>query len=437
MNIKLTVYLTAVLAAAIIVAVFVINPRNKRIAGEKITEKRVFNTDIGNVNNVEIRNAHGDFVLQQSGPGKWEITSPVHTNADNATAYAIVDGIKSLNYENEIGKGSLSAFGLSPASITATVTSSSNQVYRLEIGTTTPVGQYYYARADNGHKGIFTIAGWFKNKLDDDLFQLRDKNILSLSADSITAISITKDSRPVYTLRESHNVWAFTKPSYDRIQPSIMDNMLSKLHSLSAVNIIDNPSDVKSMGLEKPSEVISIVFMDNRHNSIKIGKNTGQGKVYASVSGQGPVYIIKKDELAIFNNPVHAAIDNRLLIQDKWAVSSIMITKNGRTVILNRKSYNEWYKNGSRFTNSTYIDKFLDKLASLNAAKFVDNTGLFKRSAITFTVTGTTRPTMTTVSIGNKNGNTVYAKTSIDPRLAVLNAVDVNALETYASKIYQ
>lgn len=436
MNIKLTVYLTVVLAIAIAAVVFVMNPRNKRMARERIEEKKVFAADIGPVTGLEIQNARGSVVLKQSTPGTWTITSPVHARADVSAVNAIVDGIKSLTYQKEIGKGGLSAYGLSPASITATVTSSARQVYKLEIGGAAPVGSSYYATAGNGHAGVFTLAGWMRNRLDEDLFQLRDKNLLAVPRSSIASITFTRDARTVYTIRKHDGQWVFEKPAYNRVRPSSMDDMLFKLTGLAATTIIDDPSGLKNTGLEKPAAVISIVLMDNGRDSILIGRNAGKNSIYARVAGQKPVYVVRKDAFSPFTGAMKNMIDDRLLAQRSWDVSSIIVAGEGKRAVFSKKNGRDWYKNGSRFTGTAFIDGFLGKLLSLRAAKFVREPGLFRKTAVTFTVTGTTQPTSTTVLLGNKSGNSVYAKTSLDPRLAVLPAADVRALESSLGRIY-
>jgi len=437
MNIKLTVYLTILLAIGIILVIFVVNPGSKQtIMGKQIKGKRVFNMSGGSIKKIEMRNNHGNFIIRRNKHGGWSIISPVIANADKAIVSTIINGVKTLNYERQIGSGTLSAFGLSPASITATVTLSDKRFYRLEIGGRTPVGQYYYAKAGNGTPGIFTITNWIRNRLNDSLFQIRDKSVISLSRNNITSISFVKNSRPIYILKKSNGVWAFEKPSYNRIKVPVINGMLFRLTNLTADNIIDNISNLKNMGLEKPSEIISIGMRNNKLYNIKIGKDAGRNKAYATVTGQKPVYVINKTILPVFDKSPDNMIDNRLLIQSKWAVSSIEIILNGKAVMLTKKSYGKWYKNGVKFTDTGSINKLFDSLTSINAEKFISSTGALKHAALTFTIIGTMPPTTTTLSFGSGKDKVVYAKTSIDPRVAVLNAGAVDALKTYVKRIY-
>jgi hypothetical protein len=305
MNIKLTVYLTAILAVAIVVVVFVINPKNiNNIAGH-VEVKRVFNINtLGNISSIDIQNENGEFALDKKAPGKWVITSPVDTDADISVVQTILSAFETLNYEKKIGKGALSAFGLSPAGITATVASSDNNVYSLKIGDAAPLGQYYYAMAGNGIPDIFTVTGWLRKQLDCTLFQLRNKSLVKFSQDDMASISFTKDSKPVYTLKKEKDGWTFTKPSLHRLKTSVFHDMAFQLTTMNATDIIDGAADLKQMGLEKPLGVISIVLMDNKRYSIKIGKNAGDNGIYAMVAGSPVVYVINKAVITVFETPI-------------------------------------------------------------------------------------------------------------------------------------
>jgi len=435
MNIKLTVYLTLILAIAIIAVVFVINPKHN--AEKKMEDKRVFHIKSGSISKIEINNKNGQFSIIKSPTNEWEITNPVNTEADTNTVNSIISSMDTLNYEKIIGNGNLTAFGLSPASITATVTSSDNKTYTIRIGSATPIGAYYYAMANNGISGVFTINEWLKKQLDTNLFQLRNKKLLNLSQNDLVAISFTKNSKPVYTLKKEDDLWIFTKPAYNRLKTDILNDITFRLTDLNATNILDNVTDLKSLGLEKPSEVISISLMNNRQYTIKLGNSMDQNSIYAIVTGKKPVYVINKSLLTVFDKPINEMIDKRLLVGDRFAISSIEISSKGKKVILTKKAYNQWEKNGSPFTNVSYINNLLDSLTSLKAENFIYNTSVFKMPAYTFTVTSTVAPTSTTISITEPDKKPIYAKTSIDPRLAVLNSEEISTLEKSIKEIYQ
>jgi hypothetical protein len=97
MNIKLTVYLTLILAIAIIAVVFVINPKHN--AEKKMEDKRVFHIKSGNISKIEINNKNGQFSIIKSPTNEWEITNPVNTEADTNTVNSIISSMDTLNYE--------------------------------------------------------------------------------------------------------------------------------------------------------------------------------------------------------------------------------------------------------------------------------------------------------------------------------------------------
>ncbi len=310
MNIKLTVYLTAVLALAIVVVVFVINPRHK--AAEELHVRKVFNIkNIGNVNELDIHNKNGDFVIKKDTKGNWLISSPVATGADKTVISTLLNSFETLQYKKMIGNETSTAFGLSPASITATVILPSKQIYGLQIGSVTPLGQYYYAEDKNGIPGIFTIPGWLRGQLDSTLFQFRDKRLIRLTQNDIASISFTKDSKAVYTLKREKNTWVFMKPSYNKLKISVLNSMLFRLANMNATNIIDDLTDLKGVGLEKPLEVISIILMNNKKYNIEIGKNADQNSVYAMVVGRPEIYVIDKSIPALFEMPIKNMYQNK------------------------------------------------------------------------------------------------------------------------------
>ncbi len=437
MNFKLTLYLTALLAAALVLVLFVVKPRNStRITKEQIEAKQVFKMGDARLARMSIENGYGSFVLRQSAPGLWTIVSPVHTGVDTSVVNGIADGIRKLDYATDIGEGSLSAFGLSPASITATVVSSDNKAYTVEIGSKTPVGEDYYARAVNGRKDIFTITAWIRNQLDSTLYHLRNKDVLSVPRNAIAGMSFSKEHRPIYTLRQNNGVWYFTKPAYNRLRTTFLNDMLFKLTSLRATNIIDDARGLQGTGLKRPSAIIGMETTDNRHYDVKIGKEADPNDVYAAVSGQTPVYVVNRGILSTFDRSVSSMVDDKLLIQSKWSISSVEIVWHGKTVTLSRKGYAAWLKDGAPFTNTAGVNNMINTLTSVGASRFVAKAPP-ENAAITFTVVGTMLPTTTTISIGGRNNVTIYARTSIDPRVAVLGIEAFDALESGIKKIYQ
>ena len=303
MNIKLTVYLTAVLALAIIAAVFVINPRQK--ASERLLMKNVFTIPGGSdAGRIEIQNKNGDFVLKKNAQGLWIIVSPINTGADEAAVKNLLGAFETLRYVKKIGAGALSEFGLSPASITATVTMQGDRAYGLRIGSAAPLGENYYAMASGGIPGIFTVSGWTRKQLDSTLFELRSKSLITLKQSDIASVSFTRDSKPVYTLQKAKGVWTMTRPSRHAVKASLVNDMLFRLATIKANAILDDAQNLKSMGLEKPLEVISIVRMDNKRYSITIGRTADNESVYAMVAGRPEVYSISKSVPLIFETPV-------------------------------------------------------------------------------------------------------------------------------------
>ncbi len=435
MNIKLTLYLTAVLALAIVAVVFVVNPRQKSIEHKEAGAKMVFHVRAADITGMTIRNKNGSFVLHKGTDGGWRIASPVTTSADTAVVAPIASSLAALKYEKMIGALDPAAFGLIPARITATVTTASRATYTLRIGTPAPIGYYRYAEATNGTPGIFTVSDALRQQLDDTLFQLRDKGMLRLDRSDIAAVAFTERARPVFTLARQKGTWVFTRPSYNRVKASVINDMMLRLANMEATDIMDGKQNMKRMGLEKPSKVISIRLMNNKLYTVAIGNDAGSNGVYATVSGRGPVYVTNAASVSAFTGPVADMIDHGLLSQNRYAVSSVKVTMGKKTALLTKKSYNVWDRNGAAFTDVTDVNNLLDALTSLRARRFVRSRGTLRHAPVTLTVVGTGSPTTTTISIGGRADGIVYARTSIDPRLAELKPADAAAVETSARNV--
>ncbi|MCL4477911.1 MAG: DUF4340 domain-containing protein [Deltaproteobacteria bacterium] len=434
MNYKLTIILAGILVI-LIAGILIVRHGKVGIYGTVLKEKRVFNIINGDISRIDLSNKNGNFVIKKDTSGKWIITHPIKTNVDTSTLNTFISVIQNLNYERNIGTGSLTSFGLSPASITATVTSSDKKTYKLEIGNKTPINQDYYAMAYNGSKGIFTITKWVRDNMDKNLFDLRNKYVVKVGWNDVKSITFKKKGITAYSLAKNDNVWSFKKPSYNRIKNSIMNNMIFELANLKASNIIDNFTDIAKLGLERPLENIIITTMNNKQYDIKIGNSVNNNE-YAMLNDQKQhVYVILKSVLSAFDKPIGQMIDKKLLTQNQWNISSIMFVNNGSAVILKKNAKAQWDKNGTLYTKVSYVNKLIHDLTSLNATGFIGNTDLLKEPALTFTITSATAPTMTTISFGNYNSRVVYAKTSIDPRLAELPVLAVRSLEADVKSI--
>jgi len=369
-------------------------------------------------------------VLAKNNSGSWQITEPSELNADQSTVSGAVSTLSSLNSERLVDEkaSNLKQFGLDQPSLEVDVTEKDNKGQKLLIGDDTPTGNAVYAMRA-GDPRVFTIATYTKSSIDKSLNDLRDRRLLTISADKISRLDLTRKNQTIEFCRDK-NEWQIIKPQPLRAENTQVEELVTKL--------TDARMDLT--GSDKDTKDAASAFA--RATPIAVAKITDQsGSQELQVRKEKDTYYAKSslvDGVYKVDSSLGQAVDkgledfrNKKLFDLGFSEPSKVEMHDGSKSYFLTKGGPDWWSNGVKMDPGA-VESYISNLRDLAASKFVQ-TG-FTNPTIQISVTSEDGKRTEKVSIA-KSGSNYIAKHESDPTFYVLDAGSVNGLLKSAEDI--
>ena len=138
------------------------------------------------------KNGEETVGLTKDSSGKWQIISPQPFRADQDAVTGILATLSDLNGDRLIAanaSNNLNEYGLAHPSTEADITSKDGKTQKLLIGDNLPAGGGSYA-AIAGEPRVFSVASYNASAIDKNASDLRDKRLLTVSADKVSRVEL-------------------------------------------------------------------------------------------------------------------------------------------------------------------------------------------------------------------------------------------------------
>ena len=176
-----------------------------------------------------------ELVIKQKEPvtlkktdGKWQITEPKSYAADQEAVAGILSTLSGLNADRivEDKASDRKQYGLDPAQVELDI-SIKGGTRQLLLGDDTPAGGDAYAALATDPR-VFTIASYQKSSLAKSLNDLRDKSLITLSADKVSRVELLKKGEDLEFDRTKDG-WQILKPSSSPADSAAVNGLVSTL----------------------------------------------------------------------------------------------------------------------------------------------------------------------------------------------------------------
>jgi hypothetical protein len=160
--------------------------------------------------------------------GKWQIMEPKPYPADQEAVAGVLSTLSGLNADRVVDEKTSDRrqYGLDPAQVELDM-SGTDGTRQLMLGEDTPTGGDVYAALATDPR-IFTIASYNKSSLAKTLNDLRDKSLLTLSADKVSRVELLKKGEDLEFDRTKDG-WQILKPSSSPADSSAVNALVSTL----------------------------------------------------------------------------------------------------------------------------------------------------------------------------------------------------------------
>ena len=167
-------------------------------------------------------------VTLQKTDGKWQISEPKSYPADQEAVAGVLSTLSGLNADRIVEEkaSDRKQYGLDPARVELDIRIKDG-TRQLLLGDDTPAGGDVYAALATDPR-VFTIASYQKSSLAKSLNDLRDKSLVTLSADKVSRVELLKKGEDLEFDRTKDG-WQILKPSPSPADSAAVNGLVSTL----------------------------------------------------------------------------------------------------------------------------------------------------------------------------------------------------------------
>jgi Domain of unknown function (DUF4340) len=175
-----------------------------------------------------------ELVVRQKEPvtlvktdGKWQIIKPKPYPADQVAVAGVLSTLSGLNADRIVEEktSDRKQYGLEPAQVELDISGKNGATQRLLLGDDTVAGGDVFAALVTDPR-VFTVASYSKSSLAKSLNDLRDKSLLTLSADKVSRVELIKKGEDLEFDRTKDG-WQILKPSSSPADSAAVNALVS------------------------------------------------------------------------------------------------------------------------------------------------------------------------------------------------------------------
>jgi hypothetical protein len=343
---------------------------------------KVFSVEADKIDEVEVKSESGDRTTLKRKGTDWEIVQPVSAPSDQSTVSGITSNLASLEIQRVIDENpaDLKEFGLAAPRIEIAYKSGGQQ-RRLQIGDKTPTGSDLYAKLADS-KRVFLIPAYLESTFNHGTFDLRDKTVLKVDRERLDKLEVVTDKR-TERFEKKEGDWHITEPAVGKAEFSAVDNLVSRVSSLQMKSIVNDSTDLKKHGLDKPSVTVR-VGSGSSLATLLIGANAESGSVFAKDATRPAIFTI---ESSLVDDLKKDPSDYRLkdlFDARSFNTTRVEIVRNGQTTTFEKtktkdkdgKEQEKWRQTApaAKDVDAAKVEALIAAASAARATGFVDST---------------------------------------------------------------
>ncbi len=145
-----------------------------------------------------------------------------------------------------------------------------------------------------GSNAVYMAAGGIRYAFFTDLDRWRNKSILKFDKGTAKGLTLTKKdgSSIILSHADSGNAWSITEPIEGPAKSETVDEILSKLSTLTASGFQDSALADTAMGFNSPELGVTLSFNNGSSRNVVFGKKNGESKYWVKTDGKNQIFLI-------------------------------------------------------------------------------------------------------------------------------------------------
>ncbi|HUK56588.1 MAG TPA: DUF4340 domain-containing protein [Nitrospiria bacterium] len=371
-----TLVMAAVLLLLGIYLVVVEIPHRKKADEAAQNADRLFDFKSEDVNAVELHYPSGGIELKKSADGKWRLTRPLQTDADQREVQSLVATVGDVRFTRVVEEKvqNMAEFGLAHPNADITLTLPDRAV-RLLIGDDGPIPNTIYIQKD-GDPRVVLAQQWIKGSLTRTAFDFRTKIILTIDHDKVDQVSLEFPKR-TFQLDKQDKRWLLKKPVQAPADGDALDTLTLMLQNLRATAFIDpGPDHDKTLkGLKKPLVTVTTREPGDgapKTQTARFYAATEKDSVYVVTDPDKPIYRVAKANMDELKPELFHYEDKRLVDVKTDAVKTIEVRTPADQYTLVSKDAGWAMQNPARPVKQDLVKRLLDQIDKLKAFQAVE-----------------------------------------------------------------
>lgn len=324
------------------------------------------------INQIEIAKGAETTTLKRGADGKWELTAPKPSRADQDSANTLAGTFTSLASDRliEDKAADLKPFGLATPVETVTITKKDGKTAKLLLGDDTPTNNGVYAKLDSDPR-VFTVASFNKSSLDKSFKDLQDKRLITFDSDKLTRLELTLKGQTAEFGKNNQNEWSILKPKPMRADGGAIDDVVRRLKDAKMDPAVSEADAKKAVTEFAGGTLVAVAKATDASGTQQLEVKKGKdNNYYARGSAMEGIFKVAND----LGDGLNKSVDDfrqKKIFEFGWNDPTRVETKdNGKTRTF-AKSGDKWTE-GSKTMDNISVQNLIDKLRDLQAAKFVD-----------------------------------------------------------------
>jgi hypothetical protein len=340
--------------------------------------KRVFVFDEQDINQLEL--AYEDKVIRctKSDQGEWQMVKPLNFPGDKQAIQRIIDTVNRATIERKLGplEQGLAGFGLDKPKLRLKLASKDKE-YVLLLGNDNPVGGFIYAQRE-GDPQLLLLYSSLRYSLKKDVFDLRDKRVLSVAEAEVNQIELDYPDRRLVLTNDVQAGWQITSPGKLKADPDEVSSLIRRINSMRVKEFVaEEAKKPAEFGLDKPKIALTVYTgKDQAQRRLLIGRQDADKRgVYAKRAARPQIMLLDSSVVSDLTKKVFDLRERRILKFDTAQVNELEL-EYPKARMQFKLEGEEWKmtRPESAPAKGYMVESMLYDLAHLKAEEFIEGT---------------------------------------------------------------
>ncbi len=400
-------------------------------ASPSVTNVKVVSLTQDDISKLEVKKKSGDdVVLTRTGAANWKITSPKSLVADQSSVSTILYNLAPMDGATLIDEkpADLKQFGLAEPEAQVSATEKDGKTQTILFGDETPTGDSAYVMV-SGESKVYSVPKNTKTNLDKSLNDLRDKRLMPVDFDKLTAVEIN-GAKLHLTFGSVDGKWTVRSPANLRGDTSKMETIIEKLRTATMDPSAPEAETRKAASLFASGAPIATVKATDASGPQELQVRKSGNEYYAKTTAMEGSYKVPNELGDALNKDAEDFREKIVFDFGAEDPEKVELHDGSKAYFLTR-SGEDWWSDGKKM-DAVSVQEFLRSIRTLTATKFTA-TG-FSAPTLSLVVTSGDGKRVEKVDIA-KSGDGFLAKRLEGTALFVLEAKVVEDLQKAAGEL--